>query len=938
MRPIRLELKGFTAFREKCEVDFSKFDLFAITGQTGAGKTSLLDAMTYALYGKTSRLNKAGKDLISQGANSMSVLLHFRVGGKEYRVLRTIKGSAVAARLEIRENEEWKPAVGSITEVNDQIQRIVGLDFGGFTKTVILPQGKFDVFLRGEPKERREVLAELLDVEVYQRMVKTANEKAKGAGIRAEERTANIDASATPEAMALAEQRLEDLSKKKAVAAAARQTLVKSLSTALPLREKRHALLNNQGELEATVRRYAETESAAATARGQVHQQSEALLGIDRQIEATPYDGDLHLRFNGLLPQAQQQHRLGEQLASDQVRLKAKNTELGEAMKAAVATRERARIETERLETADRERRDAASLLKDLQLKHGSVDAISLTIKDIESALKEAAGIPAITGQIDELGRRADVLSAQIEAAGMSVVDAEQTLADADKLYEGLHARDRGAALRHELKPGEQCPVCEQTVHTVPAAPDSGGLAQAGKDVAEARATVKRRENRRLELSNEAQGIPARIDFARAQAEGLQKRLDQAYSRVQMLPEQRVEQVIPVLRALVNEIKAADFDAQQAKSRYEVADRQQRDAATALQSAEHGKALRESEATSIGGQIETLERDLLAVGKALKDAPTLQEITAQIKALDAARAKRAELEGKRKTYESDVRRLKECEVTLGETLAGLKSRKAGSEAAIEELQKEVVKLGRQLKKVLGEIVLAESPDEATQIERMEQAGSKELEALQGDVQRCRFEIEDIAKRMERNRKLVLEIAELKAESALYRDLGSWLNAGNFQQYLLGSAFEVLAKEGSKHLRKLSSDRYDFVFEGDEFMVSDHSNADETRSVKTLSGGESFLASLSLALALAESITQLNGEQGALSLESLFLDEGFSTLDSETLTKVADAIELLQDGNRLIGIITHVQSLADQMPVRIEIEKTVAGSRIVPQSEVRAFSA
>lgn len=140
------------------------------------------------------------------------------------------------------------------------------------------------------------------------------------------------------------------------------------------------------------------------------------------------------------------------------------------------------------------------------------------------------------------------------------------------------------------------------------------------------------------------------------------------------------------------------------------------------------------------------------------------------------------------------------------------------------------------------------------------------------------------------------------------------------------------------MRKLSSNRYDFVFEGDEFMVSDHSNADETRSVKTLSGGESFLASLALALALAESITHLNGEHGTRSLESLFLDEGFSTLDSETLTKVADAIEVLKDGNRLIGIITHVQSLADQVPVRIEIEKTAAGSRIVPRAEIKALSA
>lgn len=100
MRPIKLEMQGFIAFREKSEIDFSSFDLFAITGPTGAGKTSLLDAMTYSLYGKTSRLNKAGKDLISQGAASMSVLFRFRAGSGEYKIARAIKGSSVTARLE----------------------------------------------------------------------------------------------------------------------------------------------------------------------------------------------------------------------------------------------------------------------------------------------------------------------------------------------------------------------------------------------------------------------------------------------------------------------------------------------------------------------------------------------------------------------------------------------------------------------------------------------------------------------------------------------------------------------------------------------------------------------------------------------------------------------------------------------------------------------
>ena len=182
MRPIRLELQGFTAFREKCEVDFSSFDIFAITGQTGAGKSSLLDAMTYSLYGKTPRLNKAGKDLISQGAASMSVLLHFRVGAEEYKVARAIKGSTVTARLERLQEGEWKGVSGTIGEINEPGAEIVGLDFDGFTKAVILPQGKFDVFLRGKPDERREVLNDLLDIRIYQRMVQSANEKKQLSG------------------------------------------------------------------------------------------------------------------------------------------------------------------------------------------------------------------------------------------------------------------------------------------------------------------------------------------------------------------------------------------------------------------------------------------------------------------------------------------------------------------------------------------------------------------------------------------------------------------------------------------------------------------------------------------------------------------------------------------------------------------------------------
>jgi exonuclease SbcC len=110
-------------------------------------------------------------------------------------------------------------------------------------------------------------------------------------------------------------------------------------------------------------------------------------------------------------------------------------------------------------------------------------------------------------------------------------------------------------------------------------------------------------------------------------------------------------------------------------------------------------------------------------------------------------------------------------------------------------------------------------------------------------------------------------------------------------------------------------------------VIDRWNGDDARSVNTLSGGESFLASLSLALALAESLPEFNSASGAVTLESLFLDEGFSALDAESQSRVADALQVLQGGRRLIGVVTHIQALADQMPARIEIEKTLSGSRV-----------
>ena len=184
MRPIRLEMQGFTSFRQSTSIDFSRLDLFAISGPTGAGKTSIIDAIIYALYGYTPRLGRQSiSDLISQGADRVQVLLEFSSGSSRFRVGRHTKwtGKKIITdlRLEEFDGEAWSSRADKVTQAEPMIEEIVGLDFNGFTKSVVLPQGRFDEFLKGRIDERRKILSDLLQLNIYERMMQRANEIAR---------------------------------------------------------------------------------------------------------------------------------------------------------------------------------------------------------------------------------------------------------------------------------------------------------------------------------------------------------------------------------------------------------------------------------------------------------------------------------------------------------------------------------------------------------------------------------------------------------------------------------------------------------------------------------------------------------------------------------------------------------------------------------------
>ncbi|HWG99850.1 MAG TPA: SbcC/MukB-like Walker B domain-containing protein, partial [Pilimelia sp.] len=164
------------------------------------------------------------------------------------------------------------------------------------------------------------------------------------------------------------------------------------------------------------------------------------------------------------------------------------------------------------------------------------------------------------------------------------------------------------------------------------------------------------------------------------------------------------------------------------------------------------------------------------------------------------------------------------------------------------------------------------------------------------------------------------------DARVARALAGHLRANNFERWLLEEALDVLVDGASRILRELTGGQYDLAHTKGEFFVVDHHDAGLRRGVRTLSGGETFQASLALALALSEQLAGLATH--AASLESIVLDEGFGTLDAATLDTVATTLETLAArGDRMVGVVTHVPALAERVPVRFEVRKDARTARI-----------
>ena len=795
MRPLHLTVEGFTSFRERVELDFSGLDLFAVTGPTGAGKSSLVDALVFALYGQVPRVGKEYRQLVSHGAERLSVCLDFGMDGEQYRVVRTARaGGSVQTRLERRQGPDWHPMADRVKDIGEEIERIVGLDYEAFVRSVVLPQGQFDAFLKGRPDERRRILDALLDLDVYSEMMTIAGRRAGEARTRAEflaRQLAEDYAGATPENAAARREALEEALSALEQSARAAAALVEGQRAALLVRAARQ---ESEGAARACADEQARSEQAAR-----------ALAAADAALAQ-------------LVRRAEEHEARAPGAAFDEARYAA----LREA-RPAVEQLSRA---LPRLEQRDAERA-----------------ALAEQLDQCRAALGEAEAVRA--------AREADEVERQVEAQS-----ARSALEEASR-------RHAAHELRQHLVPGGECPVCAQAVTAVP--PTRGEA----------------------------------LDAARARARQAEAARDAARSAAE----------------------AARLDVE--RRRVEERERTARKDALLATLAEERRAVQESRDALVASGFAPLE---------LADPDDLLgRIGQELTRLEAARQAQARREDERRKL-AEERATRERERVAAEAQAdGARARLEALAARRDAAQSRFDEAARALQVIVsregwGIPVAGRQADEVDWLEARRAEAGRVCADLAGLAEKLKAEVAQLERAVTRAAELAEERKALDSQAALATALALELRGDRFQGYVQHEALARLAADASEHLRGLSQGRYSLRGDDQEFMVVDHWNAEQVRSVKTLSGGETFLASLALALALAESLASLSAQgRAGEALGSLFLDEGFGTLDSETLDLVVQAIEALHGGRRLVGVVTHIAELAERLPARVEVRRGPAGS-------------
>lgn len=1017
MRPLRLTVEGFACFREKQELDFSSLDLFAISGPTGAGKSSLLDAMIFALYGKVPRVGKRYGECISLGRDRLVVTLDFRVGQRCFRITRIgRRRSAGSAQLDeiMGGSDETKPLADQVREVDRQVEALLGLGYEAFTQAVVLPQNEFAEFLQSDPRDRRKILSSLLRLDVYERMMKRAGvlaSKLRATVEGYERRLAEDYSGATPQAVDELAKRIDEIGTQNHAREQELETAQKLLDRTKEryektkelerqreamrkLRTNEPAILAAETRLAAARRAApivplldaadaAEQQAAELASRTKVH--AAVIAKADRAVEQCDGKLDAAKREAAEVPALNKRIR-----ALDELKGAIKSRELAEerlsaaTTAAATTTKERDARQKE-LTTANKELAAHEKVVTRLEAAVTAIGFDPSRSKKLDSwrdratqlseqraaSVKATQSASAAEQRATEERAKADAATRRLRATEKERESATADFEDLERELRASEVEHSASLLRADLRIGEACPVCLHSVETIPhkgRTPKLDGLrarhASAKQKLDELETKVGEMDRARSRVVASAEKLAERAQELRDEADGAAKTVERLETKLQ----ENLGEIIAGKKIVPIEIRVLDAVAVETelRERFETAVAERDEASRKRTTLERARDKLDAAATTV------VEKLAALAARAQEQRDEIERVTAEIRKVTKRAdpvAEREELAARCKELEDCVN-LREDEVTAAKQTLRDETTKAREMARqLEQLQKAAAKQRKDADAALREAELGSAKDARAAVAAADQrrlekdvethkrdthaaqqriadleltlggqlVAESEYSQVARDFQQLRSahdggirleaslreQLSELRRKLGAAQELTKRLDHERIECRHYDQLAADLRSDRFQEFILREAFAELVARASERLFSLSG-RYTLDMRDGEFDVLDRDNAGERRSARTLSGGETFLASLALALELSE---QVQRAAGAVALDSLFIDEGFGSLDPEALDIATDAVQSLPQGGRMVGIITHIAALTARLDARVVVDKRAEGSRV-----------
>lgn len=911
MRPLTLTLSAFGPYAGTTTLDFSRLGesgLYLITGDTGAGKTTLFDAIVYALYGEASGSDRGGKDLASkyvEDGTASYVDFTFACHGTQYRAFRCVNKEGrqkvlIDGKNQLQEavlfDANDKPVASKVKDVTAKVEELLGLTRDQFVQIVMIAQGQFRELLTADEKVRGPILKKLFQTERYASLQDRINAESNAQNAVCADLQRDLG-------HIVASLSFEEGEGYDAVAAEARsEEFLAELAKQVAGREA--TLKDAQGEKEKLDETLGKLQKQKGADEALLKQAGE-LTGVLASLEAA-----------------------GKTFTESKAAFDAENRE--ERVKEREALAEQITLQTKQLgeyEKLDEKQQSFDAFLKDLEEKQtrfaresklqSAEEELQKKLEaeqnDLLSAPKEQTEWSHARDAAAERGKALNELQARLDTytAGKKALKQLQ-----DDFTDRKHQYDTAEALRKALEDqylnaqagiladtlvdGEPCPVCGSTSHPHCAVlpentPEKADVdkakvdeetartaaEQASQKVAEQRAALEQQE---LGLTKdcEAAGLPfgdetgPALQEKREENRTLQAELETAGEALQ----KKVERLDKLNKELP---ERKDANETRAKTLGELR--------TSIANLSGQKEARQKELEEAQKNLpyESLRKAKEALGGLTEKQKRLADaLETARKAFEAAKETRLGLEAKQKT--------------LQEGLEGF------DRAAAEGRVQQITELTEQGKALEQKVI-----DCTTALQNAKQAradAGKTLKALgeAREKQRWLFELDQVF-----NGKLTTE-GRLKLETyvqAIYFD--QVLAHANRRLYAMTGGQYELARQ-----TEAGDKRSSYALNLD---VIDHYGDVSRRSVKTLSGGESFLASLALALGLSDLIQE---QSGGVQLDTLFVDEGFGSLDAESLEKALQTLEELGAEHRLVGIISHVEELEQRIDKQIDVKKLPSG--------------